>query len=83
VLYTDISRDGTGKGVNVDATADLAARVRIPVIASGGVRDLADLDRLAEHPGIEGVVVGRALYEGQIDVAEACRRHQTSTLLPD
>jgi phosphoribosylformimino-5-aminoimidazole carboxamide ribotide isomerase len=83
VLHTDISRDGTGKGVNVDATAELAARVRIPVIASGGVRDLADLDRLAEHPGIEGVVVGRALYEGHIDVAEACRRHRTSTLLLD
>ncbi len=83
LLYTDIARDGMGAGVNVEATAELAAASGLPVIASGGVRDLADLDALAGHPGIEGAIAGRSVYEGTLDVAEACRRHGASPLFPD
>lgn len=70
LLYTDVSRDGTQVGPNIEATAALAAAVDIPVIASGGVSDLADVRALAAA-GIEAVVVGRALYEGRFTVAEA------------
>jgi phosphoribosylformimino-5-aminoimidazole carboxamide ribotide isomerase len=64
------------QGVNVTATASLAAALSIPVIASGGVGSIADIDALkaANQPNIEGVVVGRALYDGRIDPAEALRR---------
>ncbi|HEX7228183.1 MAG TPA: 1-(5-phosphoribosyl)-5-[(5-phosphoribosylamino)methylideneamino]imidazole-4-carboxamide isomerase, partial [Candidatus Binatia bacterium] len=63
IIYTDITRDGTGEGVNVDETLKIARAVRIPVIASGGVASLEDLRKLArlEDEGVEGVVVGRAL----------------------
>ena len=76
ILFTDIDGDGLLKGVNVAATAALARGLSIPVIASGGVGSIADIDALlaAKEPGIEGVVVGRALYDGRIDVAEALRR---------
>jgi len=76
ILFTDIDGDGLLKGVNVSATAALARALSIPVIASGGVGSIADIDALiaAKEPGIEGVVVGRALYDGRIDVAEALRR---------
>jgi phosphoribosylformimino-5-aminoimidazole carboxamide ribotide isomerase len=76
VLFTDIDGDGLLKGVNVGATAALARSLSIPVIASGGVGSIADIDALlaANEPGIQGVVVGRALYDGRIDVAEALRR---------
>ena len=76
ILFTDIDGDGLLAGVNVTATAVLARSLSIPVIASGGVGSLADIDALlaANEPGIEGVVVGRALYDGRIDVAEALRR---------
>ena len=67
LLYTDVSRDGTGLGPNVEATAELAQAVALPVLASGGVGSLGDLVRLAAVPGIEGTVVGRALYTGAID----------------
>ncbi|WP_019625315.1 1-(5-phosphoribosyl)-5-[(5-phosphoribosylamino)methylideneamino]imidazole-4-carboxamide isomerase [Thioalkalivibrio sp. ALJT] len=65
-VYTDISRDGMMKGPNVEATARLAANVRVPVIASGGISSLDDLRNLAacEDEGITGAIVGRALYEG-------------------
>src|ERR1700733_6500039 len=71
ILFTDIDGDGLLKGVNVKATAELAQALSIPVIASGGVGSLADIDALkaAEVPNIEGVVVGRALYDGRIDPA--------------
>ena len=73
ILFTDIGRDGLLKGVNIDATVDLARRVRIPVIASGGVKGLDDIHVLSLHAadGIEGVITGRALYEGRLDLAAA------------
>ena len=76
ILFTDIDGDGLLKGVNVAATAALARSLSIPVIASGGVGSIADIDALlaANEPGIEGVVVGRALYDGRIEVTEALRR---------
>jgi phosphoribosylformimino-5-aminoimidazole carboxamide ribotide isomerase len=76
ILFTDIDADGLLKGVNVAATAALAHALRIPVIASGGVGSIADIDGLlaAREPNIEGVVVGRALYDGLIDVGQALRR---------
>jgi len=73
VLFTDIDGDGLLKGVNVKATAELAKALSVPVIASGGVGSLADIEALvaAREPNIEGVVVGRALYDGRIDPAAA------------
>ncbi|WP_394729595.1 1-(5-phosphoribosyl)-5-[(5-phosphoribosylamino)methylideneamino]imidazole-4-carboxamide isomerase [Altererythrobacter sp. GH1-8] len=73
LLFTDIGRDGLLKGVNIDATLDLARRVDIPVIASGGVKGLDDIHVLSlhAHEGIEGVITGRALYEGKLDLATA------------
>lgn len=72
-LYTDIGRDGVMTGVNVDATAELARQTGLRVIASGGVASLDDLRQLKARAveGIEGVVIGRALYEGRIDLREA------------
>ena len=69
IIFTDIARDGMLQGVNVEATADLANSVRISVIASGGVAGIADIEALlaANAPNIEGVVIGRALYDGRID----------------
>jgi len=69
VLFTDIDGDGLLQGVNVTATAALARALSIPVIASGGVASLADIEKLvaAGEPNIAGVVVGRALYDGRIE----------------
>ncbi|HYF09340.1 MAG TPA: 1-(5-phosphoribosyl)-5-[(5-phosphoribosylamino)methylideneamino]imidazole-4-carboxamide isomerase [Acetobacteraceae bacterium] len=71
LITTDIARDGMLSGVNVEATAALAAAVRIPVIASGGAASLDDIRALRAAQGIEGVIIGRALYDGRIDPAEA------------
>jgi phosphoribosylformimino-5-aminoimidazole carboxamide ribotide isomerase len=71
VLYTDIARDGTMLGPNVEMTARLAREAHVPVIASGGVGTLEQLRALAAHPGIEGAIVGRALYEGAFTLDEA------------
>ncbi|HEY5346659.1 MAG TPA: 1-(5-phosphoribosyl)-5-[(5-phosphoribosylamino)methylideneamino]imidazole-4-carboxamide isomerase [Rhizomicrobium sp.] len=73
VLFTDVDGDGLLGGVNVKATAVLAAALSIPVIASGGVGSIADIQALADvgEPNIEGVVVGRALYDGRIDTKAA------------
>lgn len=72
IVYTDISRDGALQGVNLDATAQLAEEISIPVIASGGVAGIADIEALANaHHNIEGVIIGRALYDGRIDVHDA------------
>ena len=71
LLYPDIARDGTGDGPNVDATAALANALPIPVLASGGVGAVADLVRLARVDGVEGTIVGRALYTGAIDLPAA------------
>jgi phosphoribosylformimino-5-aminoimidazole carboxamide ribotide isomerase len=72
-IFTDISRDGILAGVNVDSTLALAESTGLAVIASGGVRDLADIEALLAkaHPGIVGVIIGRALYEGRVDLAQA------------
>ena len=68
VIYTDIARDGMLTGVNVDATAALARAVRLPVIASGGVAGIEDITALrAAGAGIEGAILGRALYDGRIE----------------
>jgi phosphoribosylformimino-5-aminoimidazole carboxamide ribotide isomerase len=72
LIYTDISRDGMLHGPNLEATAELAAAVRLPIIASGGVSTLEDVRRLA-HLRLAGCIIGRALYEGQVDLAEAIK----------
>ena len=73
LLFTDVGRDGMLSGCNVQATVDLARAVNIPVIASGGVKGIADIHMLALHArdGIEGVITGRALYDGRLDLAVA------------
>lgn len=73
IIYTDIGRDGTRKGINVEETLKLARSVRIPIIASGGVATLEDIRRLLsiEADGVEGVIVGRALYSGSFSLKEA------------
>ena len=71
LLYTDVSRDGTETGPNLEETESLARRVAMPVLASGGVGRVEDLKRLAAIPGVVGAVVGRALYTGAIDLREA------------
>jgi phosphoribosylformimino-5-aminoimidazole carboxamide ribotide isomerase len=75
VIFTDIGRDGVFAGVNVEATAELARGLGIPVIASGGLASVADVHRLKarEADGIAGVIIGRALYDGRIDPAEALK----------
>jgi len=75
VIYTDISRDGMMGGVNVEATAQLAASIHIPVIASGGITNMDDihaLGRVADE-GIMGAITGRAIYEGSLNFAEAAK----------
>lgn len=73
IVYTDISRDGMMQGVNVDATVKLAQAINIPVIASGGITNINDIERLCEvtKEGITGAITGRAIYEGTLDFAEA------------
>jgi phosphoribosylformimino-5-aminoimidazole carboxamide ribotide isomerase len=75
IVYTDISRDGMMQGVNIEATVELAQAVSVPIIASGGISSLADIRALceAQQEGIMGAIIGRALYEGDIDLAEAQR----------
>ena len=78
IIYTDISRDGMLGGLNLEATLDIACQISTPVIASGGVggiEDLAELKLRAAGAGgvIDGVIVGRALYDGRVDPAEALR----------
>ena len=76
LVYTDISRDGTGKGVNLSAVAALAEKSRIPVIAAGGVHTMQDIQNLYQvslRANLEGAISGRAIYEGTLDTAEAVR----------
>jgi len=75
IIYTDINRDGAMSGVNIEATVDLAFALTTPVIASGGVSSISDLLELKaeEDAGLDGVICGRALYDGRIDPAEALR----------
>jgi phosphoribosylformimino-5-aminoimidazole carboxamide ribotide isomerase len=72
-IYTDISRDGVKKGVNVEATRSMAEAVPVPVIASGGVSSLQDIQALKplKALGVMGLIIGRALYDGLINLAEA------------
>ena len=73
IIYTDIERDGVLKGLNLEATAELARATRIPVIASGGLASIGDIEALLrpEYAMLEGAITGRALYDGRIDPAEA------------
>ena len=71
IVYTDISRDGMLTGVNVEAMAELIAATDVPVIASGGVAGLEDVAR-CKGIGCAGVIIGKAWYEGRIDLADAC-----------
>ena len=75
IIYTDINRDGTGEGVNAVSTISLAQSTSIPVIASGGAGSLKDIElvRDAAQYGVNGVVVGKALYDGRIEPVEALK----------
>ena len=75
VIYTDIGRDGMLSGVNVEATVRLARELKIPVIASGGIASIADIEQLLpyEKEGIIGAIAGRALYEGRLDFKAALK----------
>ncbi len=76
VIYTDIGRDGMLSGINIEATVKLAQALTVPVIASGGLSDLADIERLCavEHEGIAGVICGRSIYTGDLDFSAAQAR---------
>ena len=73
IIYTDIGRDGMLTGVNIEATQKLAQKLRIPVIASGGINDLADIEKVCElePEGVVGVITGRAIYQGTLDFRKA------------
>jgi len=71
LLFTDVGRDGLLKGVNVEATVALAEAQALPVIASGGLAGMDDVFALKPHANIEGVITGRAIYDGRLDLAEA------------
>jgi phosphoribosylformimino-5-aminoimidazole carboxamide ribotide isomerase len=73
IIYTDIGRDGMLSGINIDATVKLAQALTIPVIASGGLSNMMDIDQLCavQGEGIEGVICGRAIYSGDLDFAAA------------
>jgi len=73
IVYTDINRDGMMQGVNVEATRQLAESINVPVIASGGVTDMDCIVKLnaVKQSGIEGIIIGRALYERTVNLAEA------------
>jgi phosphoribosylformimino-5-aminoimidazole carboxamide ribotide isomerase len=75
IIYTDISRDGMGTGPNVEATGRLAKAVDVPVISSGGISGLQDVVKLLplEKDGVIGMITGRALYDGRLDLGEAIR----------
>ena len=76
VIYTDIGRDGMLSGVNIEATVKLAQALSIPVIASGGLSNIQDIERLCavESEGVEGVICGRAIYTGDLDFAAGQKR---------
>jgi phosphoribosylformimino-5-aminoimidazole carboxamide ribotide isomerase len=76
VIYTDIGRDGMLTGINIEATVKLAQALSIPVIASGGLANMADIDKLCavEADGVEGVICGRSIYTGALDFALAQTR---------
>jgi phosphoribosylformimino-5-aminoimidazole carboxamide ribotide isomerase len=73
IIYTDIGRDGMLTGINIEATVKLAQSLTIPVIASGGLSDIADIERLCAvfGDGVEGVICGRSIYTGALDFSAA------------
>ncbi|MGY0399969.1 MAG: 1-(5-phosphoribosyl)-5-[(5-phosphoribosylamino)methylideneamino]imidazole-4-carboxamide isomerase [Ostreibacterium sp.] len=81
IVYTDIAKDGMMMGVNIEQTAELANAVNIPVIASGGIASMNDIKKLINDPApIYGAIIGRAIYDGAIDLREAChyaKNHST------
>ena len=81
IIYTDIGRDGMLTGINVDATVKLAQALKIPVIASGGLAGMADIEALCavESEGVEGVICGRAIYTGDLDFAAGQERADEMT----
>ena len=85
VIFTDIGRDGALTGVNANATADLARQTDIPVIASGGVKDIEDIKACSQlaHFGIDGIITGRALYDGRLSLIEALKIAAHSTIEGD
>ncbi len=80
VIYTDIGRDGMMTGVNINATVELARALTVPVIASGGITSLKDIETLCEieEEGVMGAITGRAIYEGKLDFSAAQKLAQTS-----
>jgi len=84
IIFTDIERDGMGTGLNWEMTKVVARETSIPVIASGGVSRLEDIEHLKEIEldGVIGVVVGRALYTGRLDLEEAIRITKSTPVLP-
>jgi phosphoribosylformimino-5-aminoimidazole carboxamide ribotide isomerase len=83
IIFTDIERDGMSTGLNFESTRRLSASTSIPVIASGGVSRIEDIEHLLEleSEGVIGVIVGRALYTGQLDLEEAMRIRRRSQLV--
>ena len=73
IIYTDIEKDGMMKGLNVEATLNLAENINIPVIASGGVSCIDDIQKMKSYSesGVSGIIVGRALYERKFSIKEA------------
>jgi phosphoribosylformimino-5-aminoimidazole carboxamide ribotide isomerase len=76
IIYTDIGRDGMLSGINIDATVRLAQALSIPVIASGGLSNMADIEQLCavQDEGVEGVICGRAIYSGDLNFEQAQAR---------
>ncbi|MEO7159570.1 MAG: HisA/HisF-related TIM barrel protein, partial [Polaromonas sp.] len=76
IIYTDIGRDGMLSGINIEATVRLAKALTIPVIASGGLSNMADIDALCEveDEGVQGVICGRSIYSGDLDFEAAQMR---------
>ena len=85
IIYTDIGRDGMLSGINIEATVKLSQAVRIPIIASGGLAGMADIEALCavQDEGIEGVICGRAIYSGDLDFAAAQERADALTDLTE
>jgi phosphoribosylformimino-5-aminoimidazole carboxamide ribotide isomerase len=79
IVFTDIARDGMQTGPNLESTGQLCRTVKVPVIASGGVHDMADIERLLilKPLGLAGVITGRAIYEGTLDLAKAIELAET------
>ena len=82
IIYTNISRDGTLDGPDIERTAMIAKESKLPVILSGGISSMEDLEKIdqRENSGIVGVIMGKSLYENKFDLAEAVGRFQKETV---